>query len=167
MRRPLFGLLLASSLLALAPARPALADPPPAPLPIPPAALAPSAAPAPFGAALAGTRRRSTSAMVGGILLTSLGTVGMAMGTAIYVGAVGGCAEANVGGSIVRDGCEISGAKLTGMTVLLVGAASAAVGVPLWIYGSEKVALTPKDEEPIHAAAVVVGPASAALRLTF
>jgi hypothetical protein len=174
MRRPLLGLLLASSLLSMVAARPVLAEPPPAPLTPFPAPLAPSSAPAAspiapatWSAPLAGTRRRSAGAMVGGIVLTSLGVIGMAVGTASYVDAVGGCREVNVGGSLVRENCNNSGAKLFGMTTLLVSASGAAVGVPLWIYGAEKVALSPEDEAPIHAAAVIVGPASAALRVTF
>jgi len=175
MRRPLLGLLLASSfLLALFAARPALADPPPAPLTPYPAPLAPYAPPVAYpstpavtAAPLASTRRRSSAAMVGGILLTSFGAVGMAVGTGVYVDAVGSCSEVNVGGSLMRSHCNNSGAKLFGMAMLLGSASGAAVGVPLWIYGSEKVALSPAEEAPIRAAAVVVGPASAGLRITF
>ena len=174
MRRPLLGLLLASSLLSMVTARPARADPPPAPLPPPAAPLVPYAAPAAYpsapaqGAApLAGTRRRSSGAMIGGILLTSVGAIGMAVGTAIYVTAVGNCTEVNIGGTLVRDECNNSAAKLSGMAVLLSGATAAAAGVPLWIYGSEKVAISPAEDPLIHAASVVVGPTSATLRVSF
>ena len=174
MRRPLLGLLLASSLLSMVASRPALADPPPAPLTPSAAPLAPAAAPAAYpimpatwSAPLAGTRRRSSGAMVGGIVLTSLGALGMAIGTAAYVEAVGSCSEVNVGGALVRKDCDNSGAKLFGMAMLLGSASGVGLGVPLWIYGSEKVALSPDTEAPIRAAAVVVGPASAALHVTF
>jgi hypothetical protein len=105
--------------------------------------------------------------MIGGIVLTSLGALGMAIGTAVYVEAVGSCTEVNVGGSVVRTDCKNSGPKLFGMAMLLGSASGVGLGVPLWIYGSEKVARSPETEAPIRAAAVVVGPASAALRVTF
>jgi hypothetical protein len=163
MRRPLLGLLLASTLLS---ARAAHADPPPA-------SLAPQAAPAgslpqptPWAAPLAGTRRRSPGAMVAGIVLTSLGAIGMAWGTAVYVDAVGSCNEINVNGMLLRNNCDNSGSKLFGMTMLLGSATGAALGVPLWIYGAEKVAAVPDDRAPVRAA-VVVGPTSAAFRVLF
>jgi hypothetical protein len=174
MRRPLLGLLLASSMLPLFAARPALADPPPAPLTPSPAPLAaysaPPAypvAPAVWAAPLAGTRRRSAGAMVSGIILTSLGAIGMAVGTASYVDAVGRCTEVTLGGSLFRQDCNNSAGKLFGMAMLLGSASGAALGVPLWIYGAEKVAIEPDEKAPIRAAAVVVGPTSAALRVTF
>ncbi len=165
MRRPLLGLLLAATFFASTsiPARTALAEPPAAP-------LAPYAAPAtasPWAAPLAGTRRRSTGAMVGGIVLTSLGALAMAIGTAMYVDTVSGCTETPINGQIFRTNCDNAGTKLAGMTTLLVGATGVAFGVPLWIYGSEKVAKMPEDQAPRPAAAVVVGPAGATLHVTF
>lgn len=166
MRRPLLGLLLASTLLASTSlsARPALADPPPAP-------LAPSAAPpayspvpsAPLVAPLAGTGRRSSGAMVGGIVLASIGAVGMGFGTAIYADAADTC-RSSFGG--VRSSCSSSDGRLVGMTVLLTSAAGAAIGVPLWIYGAEKVVL-PADQPPVREVSVRVGPTSATLHISF
>lgn len=162
MRRPLLGLLLASTLLASASlsARPALAEPPPAPLA--PSPAPPSYSPAPAGpwvAPLAGTRRRSSGAMIGGIVLASLGALGMGIGTAIYVDA--GCSS-----SFESQFCSPSADKLVGMTVLLSSAVVTAIGVPLWIYGAEKVA-TPADEPPIREVSVQVGLTSATLKLSF
>ena len=168
MRRPLLGLLLASTLLASTSlsARPAFAEPPPAP-------LAPSAAPpsyppapaAPWAAPLAGTQRRSSGAMIGGILLTSLGAVGMASGSAIYAEAAGGCST-NFDNGFGETICSDSEGKLVGMTVLLTSAVVAAVGVPLWIYGAEKIAV-PSSEQPIREVSVRVGPTSATLHVSF
>lgn len=175
MRRLLLGLLVASTLLA---ARPALADPPPATAPaaVTPAAVtppAPAAAPlsppiGPWAAPLAASRRRSSGIMIGGIALTALGALGMSVGTASYVTTVSDCNDARVQGQ--ADGgvrCANGGTKIIAMSLLLAGAAGAAVGVPLWIYGAEKVAVPKDDPFPIRAAAVIVGPASAALHVSF
>lgn len=105
--------------------------------------------------------------MGGGIALTSLGALAMAVGTAMYVDTVSNCRETPINGQIFRTNCDNAGTKLAGMTTLLVGATGAAFGVPLWIFGAEKVAATPEDQAPKPAAAVVVGPAGATLHVTF
>ena len=168
MRRPLLGLLLASTVLASTSlsARPALADPPPAPLV--PSAAPPSYAPmpaAPWAAPLAGTERRSSGAMVGGILLSSLGAIGMGIGTAIYVDSAADCSN-NFDNGFGRPDCSGSEGKLVGMTVLLTSAVGVAIGVPLWIYGAEKIAIPP-SEQPIREVSVRVGPGSATLHVSF
>jgi hypothetical protein len=165
MRRPLLGLLLASTLLAETslPARTAHAEPPPAP-------LAPYAAPLvgpAWASPLAGTRRRNSGVMALGVVLASLGAIGMAAGTAIDVQAVGGCTQADLRGSFSRSNCDNAGDKLLGMTMLLGSAVTAAVGVPLWIYGAEKVAATPADQAPRPAASLVVGPSKATFEVSF
>ena len=107
MRRPLPGLLLAATLLAST-ALPARAEPP---SPLPAAPLAPVAAPAtapPWAAPLAGTRRRSSGAMVGGIVLTSLGALAAAIGTAVYVDAASSCVQGTLSGQVFRSNCEQS-----------------------------------------------------------
>ena len=171
MRRPLLGLLLASTVLASTslPARPALADPPPAPLV--PSGAPPSYSPAPaapWAAPLAGTRRRSSGAMIGGIFLTSLGALGMAVGTGFYVDAAAGCSrdfDFDIGSG--RLGCSSSDGKLVGMTLLLGSAVGAAIGVPLWIYGAEKTVIPPGEQPLMREVSVRVGPASAALHVSF
>lgn len=163
MRRPLPGLLLASTLLASTTALPARAEPPPAP-------LAPVAAPAtapPWAAPLAGTARRSSGVMVGGIVLTSVGALAMAIGTGAYVDVVSSCVVGTSGGQIFRTNCDDGSGKLGAMTALLLGAAGVVVGVPMWIYGSEKVAAKPDDAPPRPAASVVLGPGAATLHVTF
>jgi hypothetical protein len=164
MRRPLPGLLLASTLL-VSTALPARAEPPPAPL-APLAAVAPATAP-PWAAPLAGTRRRSSGAMIGGIVLTSLGALAMAIGTAADVDAISSCVVGTSGGQIFRTNCDNEGNKIGAMTTLLVGATAVAFGVPMWIFGSEKVAANPDDAPPKPAAAVAIGPGTASLRLSF
>jgi len=168
MRRPLLGLLLASTVLASTslPARPALADPPPAPLV--PSAAPPSYTPtpaAPWAAPLAGTRRRSSAAMIGGIFLTSLGALGMGIGTGVYVDAADCSPSIDNGFGRVR--CSSNEGKLVGMTLLLSSAVGVAIGVPLWIYGAEKTIIPPDEQPLIHEVSVRVGPASAALHISF
>ncbi len=164
MRRPLSGLLLASTLLAATalPARTAHADPP---LPLTPHA-APVVAPA-WASPLAGTRRRSSDVMVLGVVLASFGALGMLSGTAVYVQAVGGCSTTTVGGNLIRNNCDNGTAKGVGMTMLLVGSVAAAVGVPLWVYGGEKVASTEPDLARAPAAALVVNPGGATFAVSF
>ncbi len=164
MRRPLLGLLLASTVLVSTalPARTACAEPPLAPLK--PAATA--AAPA-WAAPLAGTRRRSSGAMIGGIVLAVVGAVAMAAGTAGYAQAVGACTTTSFSGSFIRSDCDNGASKLSGMTTLLVGAAAVSIGVPLWIYGSEKVAETSEDHASKPTASMRIGPTSATLQLSF
>lgn len=169
MRRPLLGLLLASTVLASTSlsARPALADPPPAPLV--PSAAPPSYSPAPAApwvAPLAGTRRHSSGAMIGGIFLTSLGALGMAIGTGVYVEAAAGCSR-NFDNGTGQLSCSSSEGKLVGMTLLLSSAVGAAIGVPLWIYGAEKTILPPDEQPLMRQVSVRVGPASAALHVSF
>ena len=162
MRRPLPGLLLAATLLAST-ALPARAEPPPPP-------LAPVAAPAtapPWAAPLAGTRRRSSGAMIGGVVLTTLGAIATAVGTAVYVDAASSCVQGTLGNMVFRSNCDQSAAKLGSMTALLVGATAIAAGIPLWIYGSEKVAALPDEAPERPAAAVVIGPGAATLKITF
>jgi hypothetical protein len=167
MRRPLLGLLLASTLLS---SRPALADPPPAPPLAPPAPTAPpSYAPppaAPWAAPLAVTSRRSSGAMITGVVLASIGALGMGIGTAIYTDAAGSCSDSF---EFDRASClrSSSDGKLVGMTVLLSSAAVAAVGVPLWIFGAQKVVAPPDQQPSLRAVSVRLGPASASLHLSF
>ena len=103
--------------------------------------------------------------MGGGIVLTSLGVLGMGAGTGIYAEASSGCSTRFDQGS-VREICSDSAGKLVGMTVLLTSAVVTAIGVPLWIYGAEKIAVSP-SEQPIREVSVRVGPTSAALHLSF
>ena len=105
--------------------------------------------------------------MIGGVILTALGAVAMAAGTGGYVDAVGGCTETNFSGTLVRSDCDNAASKLSAMTTLLAGAAGASIGVPLWIYGAEKVAATPDEAAPRPSASVTIGPASAMLHVSF
>jgi hypothetical protein len=105
--------------------------------------------------------------MIGGIVLTSLGAIAAAVGTAAYVDAASSCVQGTLSGQVFRSNCEQSSAKLGSMTALLVGATGIAAGVPLWIYGSEKVAALPDEAPPKPAAALVIGPGAATLKITF
>lgn len=104
--------------------------------------------------------------MIGGILLTSLGALGMGVGTAIYTDAAS-CSPHSFDAEF-QTGCpDTPGGKLVGMTVLLSSAVGSAIGVPLWIYGAEKVAALPEKPPPVQEVSVRVGPASALLHVSF
>ena len=156
---------LAAIAVVLAGSSPAAADPPstppPPPLAAPPAALALLSAPAPaaeplydpaahgglsYGAYLRmtrGTRRRSTGMMIAGILLTSVGLVGMGTGTGVFA-AAGSCDQLqflraegdSFGGGFT---CATHAQRTTGMSVLLASAITVGLGVPLWILGASDV----------------------------
>lgn len=154
---------LAAIAVVLAGSSPAAADPPSIP-PAPPLAAAPPAlalpsAPAaeplydpaahgglPLGAYLRmtrGTRRRSTGMMIAGILLTSVGLVGMGTGTGVFA-AAGSCDRSpmllsegdSFGGGFT---CGTHAQRTTGMSVLLASAITVGLGVPLWILGASDV----------------------------
>ncbi len=86
--------------------------------------------------------------MIGGVVLASLGALGMGIGTAVYVESATRCTN-NFAREFGRADClsASSEGKLVGMTILLSSAAVAAVGVPLWIFGAEKV-VVPREEPP-------------------
>jgi hypothetical protein len=103
--------------------------------------------------------------MIGGIVLTSLGALGMSVGTGVYVGADDGC-SASFDNDFGRS-CSRNDGKLVGMTLLLSSAVGVAIGVPLWIYGAEKTILPPDEQPFMRQVSVRVGPASAALHVSF
>ena len=104
--------------------------------------------------------------MIGGIFLTSLGALGMAVGTGFYVDAAAGCSrDFDIGSGQLS--CSNSDGKLVGMTLLLGSAVGAAIGVPLWIYGAEKTVIPPGEQPLMREVSVRVGPASAALHVSF
>ena len=102
--------------------------------------------------------------MIGGIILTSLGALGMAIGTGVYVEAAGDCSRSFDNG---RLSCSNDEGKLVGMTLLLSSAVGVAIGVPLWIYGAEKTIIPPDEQPLMRSVSVRVGPASAALHVSF
>ncbi len=108
--------------------------------------------------------------MIGGVVLASLGALGMGIGTAVYVDSASSCTD-SFDGEFGRSNClrGSSEGKLVGMTILLSSAAVAAIGVPLWIFGAEKV-VAPREEPPPpppREVSVRIGPTSAALQLSF
>jgi hypothetical protein len=110
--------------------------------------------------------------MIAGVVLTSLGAIGMGIGTAVYVDSASSCTN-SFDGEFGQSSClsASSEGKLVGMTILLSSAAVTAIGVPLWVFGAEKVA-APRDEPPPPpppppAVSLRVGPSAAALQLSF
>ena len=125
---------------------PALAEepaPPPAAtetIPAPPPASAPPAVAPPLATSPLAPpvmERRSTAAMVSGIVLTSLGGASV-----IYVGmaAMSGCSEpdtSTTGPSTGGGNCEHHDNIVRG--TLIGGAVAVAIGIPLLIYGAKRV----------------------------
>ena len=127
------------------------ASPAPATVPLPPPASAPiAAAPRQATSPLppAVMERRSTAAMVSGIVLTSAGGLSI-----LYVGfaAMGGCSEpepSTTGPSAGGGNCERHDNIVRG--TLIGGAVALAVGIPLLIYGAKRVpAESPQGSLPL------------------
>jgi hypothetical protein len=115
--------------------------------------------------------RRSTAAFVGGILLVSVGIAGLAAGTGVYLAATRHCSF-NVGGpggfepsSAPPVDCSDHDSQVAGMAVLIGSTLFIGAGIPLWIYGTERV---PKlDRDARVRPMLVVGPRSAGIRWSF
>ncbi len=92
----------------------------------------------------AATERRSTGMMVGGIVLLSVGGLGLVIGSSLALSSTTTCDF---------GGCSSSGGSQTaGYGVLIGGAIAVAVGIPLLIYGVKKVPARPDATAPAAAA---------------
>ena len=111
------------------PAAETIAAPPPAAAP---PATAPRLATSPLPPAV--LERRSTAAMVSGIVLTSAGGLSI-----LYVGftAMGGCSEPSTTAPEGAGDCKHHDNIVRG--TLIGGAVALAVGIPLLIYGAKRV----------------------------
>lgn len=162
-------LLAASILVTLARPSIAMADDP-APPASAPAASAPFAAPAAYFEAVPPPRvRRSTGAFVGGIVVTALGGAAAVIGTGALLShdnGHGACVSANetvASVGIAPIDCTNNSSKAPAYGLIIGGAAAALIGIPLAIYGGQKV--------PVATARLTVAPtaggASAGLTLRF
>jgi hypothetical protein len=100
--------------------------------------------------------------MITGIVLTSLGAIGIVTGAVMVARA-----ESNIicGGGGTLGSCDDSGDRRAGgFAVMLLGAAGLGVGIPLTIIGARKV---PARGQLPAEAGLRFGPRSASLRVTF
>jgi len=119
--------------------------------------------------------RKSTGMMVGGILLTSLGIVGVLAGSAVASTAANQIpiyCDQGFGPTICETRADES-QQIAGYSVMVAGLVGLAVGIPLWIIGGKRVPVKSDESAPAQAAPpqtslrVLVGPSSAALHMSF
>ncbi|MDC0742458.1 hypothetical protein [Polyangium mundeleinium] len=124
--------------------------------------------------------RKSTPMMVGGILATTAGIVGVLAGSAIASTAVSQIpiyCESQFGPTICETRSDET-QQAVGYGILITGVVALGVGVPLWVIGSKRVPVksdetTPSAPSTTPPAApqtslrLLVGPTSAGLRVTF
>jgi hypothetical protein len=197
-RLPLLPLLLALALGAAS--RPARADDPapgqpatPAPAAVAPAPvwhpqplLAQPWAQRPFTPqaplypqrAIVDPERHSTGAMVTGIVLVSLGIIGLGTGTALAVSKQPQCTilgrspdaptiDDGSDRSKLPSGCPTSANQGAGMSILIGSALVAGLGIPLWIFGSQRASRYPDTASSLMRPTLLVGPGTAGLRVSF
>jgi hypothetical protein len=126
--------------------------------------------------ALPGTERHSSAAMVTGIVLVGLGVVGLGVGTAVGLASKRSCGDPG-GDVITPDGtgtrgttfvdCPAGPGSTAGMAILASSAVFAGIGIPLWIFGSERVSRYPDSAARLVRPTLLVGPGSAGLRFSF
>ncbi|MEO7331742.1 MAG: hypothetical protein ABI193_24415 [Minicystis sp.] len=164
---------------SLAPPAPAMIWQPP-PLNAQPWAQHPYApiAPSYTRRALPGTDRHSTAAMVTGIVFVGVGVLGLGVGTAVALAGKRSCGF-DTGGDgppspeggprdapLTRE-CPPSAGNAVGMTLLVTSTLFAGIGIPLWIFGSQRVSRYPDTARSFTRPTLLVGPGSAGLRLSF
>jgi hypothetical protein len=120
-------------------------------------------------------RRNNPGLMIGGIVLTFAGAVGLVFSAVLITSANGRyeiyCDDG--GGFVYRCDERDDEAMLTGGWVTLGGSLAAmAVGIPLWVIGGKRVPATDQKEESEQPKAalrptLVVGPGSASLKMAF
>ncbi|MFT3771893.1 MAG: hypothetical protein QM820_41320 [Minicystis sp.] len=89
-----------------------------------------------------GTARRSSGMMVTGIVIASVGAVGMASGTAVFATSgrcFGGDFPTSPEFGSSGQLCSHGGGRTSGMALLLAGTIAATMGVTLWVLGATHV----------------------------
>jgi hypothetical protein len=94
-------------------------------------------------------QRKSTGLMVTGILLTSVGAVGLVAGGVLYASADGRtdvyCDDGT--GVYLCDRRDDEGRQVGGGVLMVISGLVLVAGIPLWIYGGQKVPVV-KEGEP-------------------
>jgi len=125
-------------------------------------------------------QRHNYGMMVGGVLLTTGGVLGVLIGAAVATTASDQipiyCNQPGFGVTVCETRADQTQLAV-GIATLVTGAVAVGVGIPLWIIGGkqEPVKDKPADqpaqpttpEAPKTGLQLIVGPSSAALRATF
>ncbi|MFO0759608.1 MAG: hypothetical protein U0359_24155 [Byssovorax sp.] len=121
--------------------------------------------------------RHSKGAMIAGIVFTGVGVIGLGTGTALAL--AGRCStsdrpvintEDTTGGgatSTANPACLSNAGTAPGMSILLGSALIAGIGVPLWIFGAQRVTRYPDVARAPARPTLLVGPGTAGLRVSF
>lgn len=117
------------------------------------------------------TQRRSRGMMIAGVVLTGVGAVSLVSGALMLSAAnqTVDCTYDN-SGYCYQTTYTDSGLQAAGAVFVVIGAASLAAGIPLWIVGSRRVPVTdPSGQQPVQAFVpeLRVGAGSAKLRMAF
>jgi hypothetical protein len=119
--------------------------------------------------------------MVGGVLLTTGGILGVLIGSAVATTAADQipiyCNQPGFGVTVCETRADET-QLAAGIATLVTGFVAIGVGIPLWIIGGKRVPVKdkPADQQPTQQPTpeapktglqLIVGPSSAALRATF
>lgn len=111
------------------------------PLPVPPSYSPADHGGLPYPAYLRmsrGTARRSTGMMIGGIIITGLGTTLQASGLGVF--ARGRCSDRVFDPTTASMECQHArGPEVSGLALMLAGTIALATGIPLWVVGQSHV----------------------------
>ncbi|MDI1481741.1 hypothetical protein, partial [Polyangium sp. y55x31] len=120
--------------------------------------------------------RKNTTMMVGGILATTAGIVGVLAGSAIASTAANQIpiyCDSQFGPTICETRTDETQLAV-GYGILITGVVALGVGVPLWVIGSKRVPVKSDETTPTTTPAapqtslrLLVGPTSAGLHVTF
>ncbi|UQA58998.1 hypothetical protein [Polyangium aurulentum] len=120
--------------------------------------------------------RNNTGMMVGGILLTSGGIVGILVGSALASTAGNQiavyCESPGGGGPVICERRADASQLAAGYGVLIAGVVALGVGIPLWVIGGKRVpakdqAAPDAPPPPSASMRLLVGPSSATLDVRF
>jgi hypothetical protein len=116
--------------------------------------------------------RRSTGMMVGGILLTAFGAIGLGAGGVVYASSQTVQFDTTCTSNTNCFTTNRGGDKTAGIVLMVAGLAGIGVGIPLIVIGARKVPVDRSNPEKAREreerdAKLVVGPASAALHVSF